>query len=267
MASIRVAFANICQGLICEGKKNQRDVFSKHWPSAYRDTYASLKPDIMCFAEAPMDDQDGSSEFLVGLASDLGANYRADVHEKSWLLEGKYYGTAILSKFKIDEYETLMLPNPHFEVDNPDGSHWVLHDKTVQAATVDVAGTAVKLFNLHYFAFHRFKRDVNDPELVPSRLAFVEWLRLDDGKPTIVTGDFNNGDGELDISYPELFEGGRLTDAVQFQPEEFDEYYTGGKYQLDHVLYTNRHFCATHPRVVRDNSDHRGVLVDLELKV
>jgi endonuclease/exonuclease/phosphatase family metal-dependent hydrolase len=264
---IRVVFANICQGLISEGKKNSRDVFSRHWPSAYREVYAPLNPDIVCLAEAPIDDQCGRSQFLEDLARDLdGAHFQADVHERSWLVENQFYGSAIISKLKLETYSTFKLPNPRLEVDNPDGSHWVLHDKTVQCAIVNISDIPVRIFNLHYFPFHRFKKDINDPDLIPCRSALIRRLQLQDDCPTIVAGDFNNGNGNLRTSYPELFEDDRLTEAVEFGPDEFDDYYSG-KYQLDHVLFTNRHFCATHTQIVRDSSDHRGILVDLEIKV
>ncbi len=267
MASIKVVFANICQGLKYEGKKAHKDIFSKYWPSAYRDVYLPLDPDVVCLAEAPLEDEYGTSEFLMDFASAMGAvDYRADVHEKSWLVEGKYYGTAILSKFKLEKYETLALPNPRFEIDNPDGSHWILHDKTVQGATVRVGDVSVRLFNLHYFPFHRFNHNMNEPELRPSRTAFIKQLRLGDNVPTIITGDFNNANDHLDAAYPELFEEDALTDAVQFGPEQFDDYYGGGDFQLDHVLYTPRDFTMIDGQIIRDNSDHRGIAVELQLK-
>lgn len=266
MPVLTVAFANICQGLICQGKKNDRDVFSKHWPSAYRDLYASIQPDVMCLAEVPMDDEQGNSKFLTEFSKQLGNfDFQADVHEKSWLIEGMYYGNAILSRYRLQDYRTLKLPNPRFEIDNPDGSHWVLHDKTVQGATISVGALPIHVFNLHYFAFHRFKHDMSEPELRPSRTAFVNQLRLADGHATIVTGDFNNGNNELEVAYPELFEDNLLTDAVKFGPDEIDEFYSS-THQLDHILYTKRDFMTVRTEVIRDGSDHRGVLAALALQ-
>lgn len=267
MARIRVVFANICQGLKTEGRKNKREVFSKYWPSAYKDVYVPLQPDIVCFAEVPMS-EDGSSEFLRDFSEAMEAvDYRADLHERSWLVEGNYYGNAIVSKYAFKEYKTFKLPNPQFEVDNPDGSHWFLHDKTVQYATVEVAATPIRLFNLHYFPFHRFKHNMNEPELEPIRKAFIDQLRLEDDIPTILAGDFNNGNDHLSTAYPELFHDDKLVDSVRFGPEQFDDYYTSDKFQLDHVLYTMRSFAMLAGRVVRDPSDHRGIVVDLELSL
>jgi endonuclease/exonuclease/phosphatase family metal-dependent hydrolase len=266
MVCVRVAFANICQGLKSEGKKNNTDVFSKYWPSAYRDTYLKLNPDIVCFAEVPFDDKHGNSSFLADFAADMkAADYKGDVHEKSWLMEDKYYGTAIITRFPLDSYQTLRLPNPRFEVDNPDGSHWIMHDKNVQSAIVRVGDLAVKLFNLHYFPFHRFKRNMNEPELKPIRTEFIKQLRLEENTPTILTGDFNNGHDHLESAYPELFDRDRLQDAVKFGAEDFIDYYPSDKYQLDHILYSPQNFTLLKSEVIHDNSDHRGIVADLQL--
>jgi endonuclease/exonuclease/phosphatase family metal-dependent hydrolase len=265
MVSIRVAFANICQGLKSEGQKNNRDVFSKYWPSAYQESYVQLNPDVMCMAEVPLDDEHGNSRFLSAFSREMGAmDCRADVLERSWLVEDKYYGNAIISKFAFKEYTTQQLPNPKFEIDNPDGSHWHLHDKTVQGATVELDGNTVRVFNLHYFPFHRFGHDINEPALRPIRTAFVEQLRLDEGVATILTGDFNNGHNNLETAYPELFEDDRLKDAVKFSAKDFINYYPSDKFQLDHILCT-QHFTVEHTEVIHDNSDHRGVLADFAL--
>lgn len=264
MVCIRVAFANMCQGLKSEGKKNNTDVFSRYWPSAYRETYLPLNPDIVFLTEVPFEDERGNSRFLTDFSSAMTADYRGDATEQSWLVEGKYYGNAIISKFRLDDYQVMKLPNPRFEVNNPDGSHWVMHDKNVQSATILVDGISIRLFNLHYFPFHRFKHNMNEPELRPIRTAFIEQLRLEDKAPTILAGDFNNGHAHLDQAFPELFEDGRLKDAVQFETEDFIDYYPSDEFQLDHILYTPREFCVVKAKVIHDPSDHRGIVADLE---
>jgi endonuclease/exonuclease/phosphatase family metal-dependent hydrolase len=193
------------------------------------------------------------------------ADYKADALERSWLVEGVYYGNAIISKYSLEDYRSLQLPNPGFEVDNPDGSHWVLHDKTVQGATVRLDGTPVRIFNVHYFPFHRFKHNMNEPELRPIRTAFIKKLHLDDGAPTILTGDFNNGHAHLEAAYPELFGEGAFADAVKFAPSDFVNYYPSDEFQLDHILYTPRDFSVVNTEVVHDYSDHRGIVADLRL--
>lgn len=267
MSSIKVIFANICQGLMYEGKKASKDVFSKYWPSAYRAIYLAVKPDIVCLAEVPLDDEFGNSRFLSDFADAMdAADYKADVHEKSWLVEGKFYGNAIISKFRLEEYATLKLPNPRFEIDQPDGSRWILHDKTVQGATIHVEDVSIRLFNLHYFPFHRFNHNMNEPELRPIRTAFIEQLRLKERLPTILTGDFNNADDDLRYAYPELFENGTLADAVQFGSAQFDDYYNGSKSQIDHILYTSQHFSVKSSQVIHDYSDHMGLAVELSIR-
>src|SRR5690349_23091942 len=121
MHTVKVVFANLCQGLVYEGKKRRKDVFSKYWPSTYTSQYTALHPDIICLAEVPLDDEHGNSTFLQSFAQAVGAvTCRTDVHEKSWLVEGKYFGTAILSRYELRDYRTIELPNPRLEVKRPD---------------------------------------------------------------------------------------------------------------------------------------------------
>jgi hypothetical protein len=83
MSTLKIVFANIYQGLLYEGKVGEKDIFSKYWPEAYAEQYAALNPDIICLAEAPMDDEDGNSRFVADFARQMGAvDYRTDVHAK-----------------------------------------------------------------------------------------------------------------------------------------------------------------------------------------
>jgi endonuclease/exonuclease/phosphatase family metal-dependent hydrolase len=267
VTSIKVAFANICQGLIYEGKKDKKDVFSKYWPSAYLEVYSAIDPDIPCLAEVPLDDASGNSKLVHDFSDAMNAaDYRTDVHEKSWFVESKFYGTAIISKFEFKEYTTFKLPNPRFEMQQPDGAHWILHDKTVQGVTIQVDDTQMRLFNLHYFPFHRFNHNLSEPELEPIRTSFVDQLHLQDKVPTILTGDFNNAHADLALAYPELFQDDRLADAIDFRSEQFQEYCSNSSFQLDHILYDPRDFDARNGQVVKDYSDHNGLAAEFTFR-
>lgn len=264
MKSLKIVSANIYQGLLYEGKLGQKDIFSKYWPEAYADLYAGYDPDIVCLTEVPLDDEQGSSRFITDFAARLGAHdFKTDVHDKSWLVSGKYYGNAIISKHTLSDYTTVVLPHPHLEVDRPDGAHWVLHDKTVQRAEITVQGTRFRLFNLHFYAYFMFGRNMNELEFKPSRQAFIDQLQLNDGTPIILAGDFNNGDDSLRRSFPELFENDMLTDAITFDKAQFDDRYVGAPYQLDHILYSTGAFTVLDKTIIRDPSDHRGLYLEL----
>jgi hypothetical protein len=90
----------------------------------------------------------------------------------------------------------------------------VLHDKTVQSARFELAGTTIKLFNLHYFPYFLFERNMNEAEFAGSRASFLDQLKLEDKMPTVLVGDFNNGDDHLEVAYPELFDHGIISDAA-----------------------------------------------------
>ena len=266
MKTIKIVFANIYQGLLYEEKVGQKDVFSKYRPSVYVEQYSDLQPDIVCLAEAPLDDEEGNSKFIRDFTEKIGGvDARTDVRAQSWLLEDKYYGNAIISKLPIKDYRALNLPHPHLEYDRPDGDHWVMHDNAVQSGIINLGGFDIKLFNLHYFPYFFFGRNMNEPEFAESRQAFIDHLRLADGIPTILTGDFNNGDADLETAYPELFMDDALTDAVKFDESDFNERYVGGAYQLDHILYTSDKFKVINKQVITDHSDHKGLLVELSI--
>jgi endonuclease/exonuclease/phosphatase (EEP) superfamily protein YafD len=264
MTKLRIAFSNISQGLWYQGKKNGTHVYSKYWPSAFKQQYLELQPDVICFAEAPLDDEQGNSAFIEDVAKSMGAaSYFTDVHEKSWLIEGKWYGTAIISKYPLIDYGVLKMQAPHIEVDRPDGSHWVLHDKSIQAATIKTPNANVRLFNLHYFPFHYFNHTLNEPEFESTRRQLVDFVKADQTLPTIIAGDFNNDDDDLDVAFSELFQDDLLHDAIQFGPEQLDESYNG-RHQLDHVLYSPKDLRLVRAEIIRDKADHRGILTEFE---
>lgn len=240
-------------------------VYGKYWPSAFKEQYLDLNPDVICFTEAPIDDEQGTSVFINDVAKTMGAaDYFIDVHERSWLLEGKHYGAALIGKYPLIDYKVLKLQAPHIEADRPDGTHWVMHSKSIQAVTIHLPDARVRLFNLHYFPFHYFHRTLKDPEFEATRRQLVDFVRANQSLPSIVAGDFNNNDDDLVDAYPELFENDLLREAIEFGPEQFDENYNG-KHQLDHILYSPKGLKLTYAEIVRDKADHRGILADFEL--
>lgn len=262
---MKVVFANIYQGLLYEGKLGKQDVFSKFAPSVYLEQYAALEPDVLCLAEVPLDDGHGRSTFIEELAERMGAkSAHTAALDRSWLVEGKWYGSAMLSRYELEEYEAVPMQNPGLEVVRPNGDRWRMHEKILQSARVQVHGQKIKLFNMHYYPVGLFGRTLGEAEFEPMRQQVVDSLRVDEKTPVIVAGDFNNGDGTLEHEFPELFADGKLRSAVEFAKEDFDEFYLCD-YQMDHILYTPGQLALSAGAVVRDRSDHHGIVAEIEV--
>ena len=264
MSNIRIAFANIVGGMIFHKEIDDRNLYTKYWPSKYVETYAELEPDILCFAEAPFDTADGQGKFVDDTRQAMGAtSVRTLVDGKSWLVEGKYTGTAVFSKHPEVSYRVLDLPPANMR-DERHGEVRIMHDKKVQEITVKIGDAAVNVFNLHYYPFSAFGRSSLDPEVQEINQQLVDILTEDLSNPTIVTGDFNHSDEpELLTVFPGLLGDRSLAQAARFTEEDFLEYEKS--IQIDHVLYSPRHFTVRGHRVVVDKSDHHGIVVDLSL--
>ena len=261
---LRVIFANIYQGLLFEGKLNEDDVFSKFWPSAYTEIFAKLKPDILCLAETPFDTADGKGKFIEELSMGTNlSNFRSDSKEASWVVEGKFYGNAILTRFDIVDYEAILLKNPNIEFTFPNGEHRITHDKTIQKATIKInEKDNIRLFNTHYFPISWFGRRFDDPEFAPIHDFFAKTITPTDNLPTIAAGDFNNSKIEIEQVFPKLFSAKKFVDSVKFTTKDFKNYLS--ETQLDHILLTPQ-FNVVHSEIIKIPSDHHAILIDVEI--
>lgn len=262
---LKVLFANIFQGMIFAGYKpdTKEHVFTGWRPAKYIEHFKPYDCDICCFAEMVLDDEQGNSAVVKKMSSEYGLPYyQSLIGAKSWVVEGKYYGQSLLSRYRFGSYEVIKLPNPDIQIVKPNGVLWVMHDKFVQKAVIEVSGRRINVFNVHGFPFHHFNRSVDEAEFAPIRQKMVEIL-LPDDKPTIITGDFNNCNIEIAKAFPELFENGRMLDAV------IDEHGDGlgemeGRGQLDHILIS-KHFKIIQAKVDVNYSDHPAMFLEVEM--
>ncbi len=263
---LRVVFANIYQGLHFAGEKDGEDVFFGFKPQLYGELFKNLNPDILCLAEMPFDTEDGQGQFITMLQDELGfASHESYVSNKSWIVEGKFYGSAIFSKHKIVDYAVTTLPNPKLEVIRSDGSHWVMHDKALQKAVISIGQKRLNVFNLHYFPFHHFGRSLMEPEFAVIRQQLADLVNPSKGEISLVTGDFNNKAVKLDAAFPELLATGIFTEAIEYNRLEKEKYYQGDGIQVDHILFSSglKRILAE----VEDNySDHPTLIADFEVE-
>ncbi len=261
---MKVVFANVLQGFVYADvlHKPESMIFKRFSIEEYVEYFVSLDPDLLFISELLIENNNGNSEFADELVKKCNfRDYRVLVTEKSWLYVGRMYGMGIFSKYNLNNYEIFKLPNPKFEVDRPNGEHWILHDKYAQSAKVNVSGLDINIFHLHYFPLHHFNRKLSDPEMIESRNALIKYFK-NKGKryPTLVVGDFNNKDESLDVLFPELFENGWLAESIVTETTLVD-----GHEQLDHILYTPIYFDVQEAKAERYLSDHYSLYVDFNI--
>ena len=121
--------------------------------------------------------------------------------------------------------------------------------------------TRLTIFNLHYFPFHHFHRQMNEAEFAGIRRELVAILLSSDHTPTIITGDFNNKGLDLQSAFPELFQHDQFRQAV-----EADTTVVGLREQFDHILYTPVFLEVQQSFVEQNYSDHYAVIADLTFR-
>lgn len=254
--SIKLIFANVLQGFIFAGERASEEKFSAYDPQRYIDYFKSLNPDILCLQEVLVDNKQGKSEFVENFSQQLNLPYFSNcVNDKAWLKKKGFYGMTVLTKFPIKQEEFFKLPNAKLEVDRQDGSHWIMHDKVAQKVVLEVNDQEVNIFNLQFFPFHHFGRELSEVDFSPIRNALVDILRLNEQEPILVVGDFNNKDINLDKAFPEIFTEGKMKEAVIANTT-----YAGYNDQVDHILYTPKFFKLESGYVEKNYSDHWAVV-------
>ena len=130
---LKIIFANILQGMIHLGfNEKKENILGGFHPEKYIKYFSASRPDILCLAESVIDDENGNSSFIAELSKKCDLPYYKNLPgEKSWLVEDKFYGLSICSKFPFSEYKTLKLANPKIETIRPNGEHWIMHDKYI----------------------------------------------------------------------------------------------------------------------------------------
>ncbi len=260
--SIRAEFENISGGLLMVGEQHGDMSFQHLSLRKYIAHFQEAQPDILALSEVPMEQEDGASAMVEMLAATLNfPYYRCCYQSRSHLEPDKYLGLAVLSKYHIEQYDSFNLPNPRLRVTKSDGSQWTLFDKGVQQLTLNIRGRRLTVFNLHYFPFHHFRRQMNETEFSGVRQELVDILLSRSHLPTIITGDFNNKGLRLQTAFPELFQCNQFRQAV-----EVETTVVGLCEQFDHILYTPALLHVQRGFAEPNYSDHYAVIADISFK-
>lgn len=260
--SIRAEFENISGGLLMVGERHGDMSFEHLSLRKYITHFQENQPDILALSEVPMEKEDGASVMVERLVAALNLPYyRCSCQSRSHLEPDKYLGLAVLSKYCIEHYDSFYLPNPGLRVTKADGARWILFDKGVQQLTLNIQGRRLTVFNLHYFPFHHFHRQMNEAEFAGVRQELVEILLSRSHLPTIITGDFNNKGLHLQTAFPELFQHDQFRQAV-----EVETTVVGLREQFDHILYTPALLQVQRGFAEPNYSDHYAVIADISFK-
>lgn len=259
---MNVMYANISGGLVFAGDTYGEMLFRKASLKSYISYFKKFKQiDILSLSEVHLENNQ-ESDMVERLARELGMPYSAALSlSPSFLDTSKQIGVAVISRYPITGQEEFTITSPDIEVVRPDGEYWKMLDKGGQRVYLDVLGRTITVANFSYFPFHHFNRKVNDPEFKDVRLQLMDALLGDSDSPTIITGDFNCKGFLVKDAFPELFEGGRLEQAVDVESTVI-----GSADQLDHILYQPQYFSAKNGFAELNDSDHLAIGAELQLR-
>jgi endonuclease/exonuclease/phosphatase family metal-dependent hydrolase len=217
--------------------------------------FTRRKPDVLCLAEAPID-QHGNSPAVKLIAEACGlAHQRVDSCGVSHVAsEGGHLGLAVLSRFPITHSDFVPFTDLGL---GPEGLRYI---KGVQRLRLELdQDTMVDLFNLHMPAVHIFGGRIEQFRTLRRELDEAVWGARHPGPkaPIVVTGDFNNDDRTLDRALPGTRLVKDLRPAITARTTVL-----GHPSQSDHILVSDG---VTVPRsaIYWTTSDHAAVMADL----
>jgi exonuclease III len=234
---IKVIFANVIQCMIhCGYNEKKENIFAGFHPEKYVEYFKDENPDILCIAECLMDNIKGDSEFVEHITQSCKLLYYKNlVGEKAFFVENKFYGLSICSRFPFNDYKVLQLANPKIETIRPNGEHWVMHDKYIQKAGLQIKSNQnINITNTHMFPFQHFNKHFWDEEFKEYRNQWAKML-IPDEQTNIICGDFNTVGISIDKAFPELQVGNKLNSLVSYDGKRYQPKYPYDT-QIEYIL-------------------------------
>ena len=263
---LKVVFANVIQGMIHVGYNDKNEnLFTGFHPHKYVEYFEKQQPDILCLAEVLMDTPDGDSSFVKQIAEACDFSYYHNlVGEKAFFVDDKFYGLSICSKFPFMTYQVQKLANPHIETIRPNGDHWVMHDKFIQKAILNLGKTKMlNLVNTHMFPFQHFNRHFWDEEFASYRTQWAKLLNSDNGGLSLIAGDFNTVGIAINKAFPELEIGKLLHSVVNYDGKMFQPRYPYDT-QIEYILASSS-VQVISAKAEMIYSDHPFLIAEIEL--
>ncbi len=236
---VKVIFANVIQGMIHVGYNDKKEnLFTGFHPIKYVEYFEKEQPDILCLAETLMDNSEGNSDFVQQITKVCNLPYyRNLVGERAFFVDDKFYGLSICSRFPLTTYEVQKLANPKIETIRPNGDHWVMHDKFIQKAVLDLGkNKRLSLANTHMFPFQHFNKNFWDNEFASYRKQWSDILSFDKNALSLIMGDFNTVNITIEKAFPELKIGEILQSVVNYDGKIFQPIYSYNT-QIEYILF------------------------------
>lgn len=262
---LKIIFANVIQGMIHIGYNEKKEnLFDGFHPEKYVAYFAKEEPDILCMAECLIDEPYGQSQFVNDISKACGLPYYKNlVGEKAFFVKDKYYGLSICSKFPFSSYQTLKLANPKIETIRPNGDHWVMHDKYIQKAALQIdEDKRIVLANTHMFPFQHFNKHFWDEEFSDYRRQWAEMLIPKD-KQSLLVGDFNTVGITIEKAFPELEVEQKLQSLVCYDGKKYQPKYPYDT-QIEYMLAT-KDFKLLSAKEEMLYSDHPFLIAEISL--
>lgn len=262
---LKIIFANVMQCMVHLGYNEKKEnILAGFHPEKYIAYFKKEQPDILCLAECIIDKPDGTSAFVHELTKTCALPYHKNlIGEKAFLIANKYYGLSICSKFPFAKYEILKLANPKIETTRPNGDHWIMHDKYIQKAALNIGSNkTINITNTHMFPFQHFNKHFWDNEFASYRNDWAEML-LPNDKLSLITGDFNTVGISIKEAFPELKIGNKLQSLISYNGKKHQPLYPYDT-QIEYILATTDfHLLSAKEEMLY--SDHPFLVTEIEI--
>lgn len=258
-------FHNIAGGYDCRDMQSPHDIPKAYALDSYIAHYKQFSPDIVSLVEVHLENKDGSSQMVEEMSTALALPYcKSYSHSSSHIDKNKFLGTAILSKYPINQSRLIKLPNPHLTYRTPKGDLWNSHDKYVQESIVDFMGNMLQVRTFQGLPFHKFGQTLYDPDnprmhsLYRDNLSHIltNAIKI----PTIIAGDFNTVGVDVNAAFPAMNDNS-LAEVIK--APTMPKFYPGE--QPDNIFYTSSLLAKESSQVVHTLSDHEASVASFSI--
>lgn len=250
MMSVKAASWNIGGGILGESHQTTGTPKLDHHASVIDD----CQPDVLCLQEAHV--YSSGEDQVATLARMCGYKFHTTQRiSPSHLAEGADLALGLLSKFPVISQDYTEFPNPDLRNTGPNGDEWILFDKGLTVAKLDLGQASLRVINAHHFPFHYFNADARDPDLAYVLAPLSTALRQCADENSLAC---------IDLNSPHIDE--LLADELPLYQELMKRQSTTPKgVQQDYILGSRSLELEAHIQAVKSEADHYLCLAKLRV--